>query len=108
VPKEVADEAFDAATCIGCGACVAACPNASSMLFTSAKAAHLNMLPQGKTEASNRAERMTEAQDREGFGGCSNVGACEMECPKGISLTNIAKLNRDYFGAAFKPSMYAD
>lgn len=102
VPKEDAEEAFNAATCIGCGACVAACPNASAMLFTSAKIAHLAKLPQGKVEASRRALRMVHQMDEEGFGRCSNITACEAECPKEISITNIALMNREFFRAAFK------
>ncbi|MEM9991472.1 MAG: succinate dehydrogenase/fumarate reductase iron-sulfur subunit, partial [Bacteroidota bacterium] len=94
IEKDTASHAFDAATCIGCGACVAACPNASAMLFTSAKVSHLATLPQGKVEAKKRAQAMVKQMDQEGFGKCSNVTACEAECPKGISVTNIAKLNR--------------
>ena len=100
VETDVASSAFDAATCIGCGACVAACPNASAMLFTSAKVAHLNMLPQGKVEAQQRVLNMVKQMDIEGFGRCSNVTACEAECPKGISITNIARMNREYLGAS--------
>lgn len=100
VEHDVAESAFDAATCIGCGACVAACPNASAMLFTSAKVAHLNMLPQGKVEAQQRVLNMVKQMDLEGFGRCSNVTACEAECPKGISIENIARMNRDYLGAS--------
>lgn len=99
IGKDLADEAFNAATCIGCGACVAACKNASAMLFVAAKVAHLNMLPQGKAEAKKRAEAMVAQMDAEGFGACTNTGACAAECPKEISLTNIALLNRDYLGA---------
>lgn len=99
VPRETAEASFSAAACIGCGACVAACPNASAMLFVSAKAAHLNLLPQGKVEAKRRVQSMVKQMDMEGFGNCSNVTACEAECPKEISITNIAKLNRDYFGS---------
>lgn len=99
IPKKIADEAFDAATCIGCGACVAACKNASAMLFTSAKISQLAMLPQGKVERKERAERMVAQMDAEGFGACTNTGACSAECPKGISLTNIARMNREYFSA---------
>jgi succinate dehydrogenase / fumarate reductase iron-sulfur subunit len=106
VPKDVADASFDAATCIGCGACVASCKNASAMLFTSAKVAHLSALPQGAPEHKARVDSMVDQHDAEGFGGCSNTGACEVECPKEISLVNIAKLNREYFGANFVPSMY--
>jgi succinate dehydrogenase / fumarate reductase iron-sulfur subunit len=99
IPKKIADEAFDAATCIGCGACVAACKNASAMLFVSAKVSQLALLPQGKPERKIRVEKMVAQMDKEGFGSCTNTGACEVECPKGISLTNIARLNREYFTA---------
>ena len=99
IPKRIADEAFDAAACIGCGACVAACKNSSAMLFVSAKVSQFALLPQGKPESKERAERMVAQMDAEGFGACTNTGACEAECPKGISLTNIARLNREYFGA---------
>ncbi len=95
VPKRAADEAFDAATCIGCGACVAACPNASAMLFTSAKVTHLGQLPQGQAERWERVLAMVEQHDAEGFGNCTNHGACENACPKGISVDYIAQLNRD-------------
>ncbi|MBK9452058.1 MAG: succinate dehydrogenase/fumarate reductase iron-sulfur subunit [Bacteroidetes bacterium] len=97
VPKHDADEAMDAATCIGCGACVASCVNASAMLFVSAKIAHLALLPQGKPERDLRVQKMVEQMDAEGFGNCSNTGACAVECPKGISLSNIAKLNREFY-----------
>lgn len=100
IPKKIADEAFDAATCIGCGACVAACKNASAMLFVSAKVSQLALLPQGKPERQNRVEKMVAQMDAEGFGACTNTGACEAECPKGISLTNIARLNREYLSAS--------
>ncbi|MBW7468128.1 succinate dehydrogenase/fumarate reductase iron-sulfur subunit [Pontibacter aydingkolensis] len=99
IPKSIADKAFDAATCIGCGACVAACKNASAMLFVSAKVSQMAMLPQGKTERKTRAENMVAQMDIEGFGACSNTGACAAECPVGISLENIAMLNREYLGA---------
>jgi len=102
IPKRLADEAFDSATCIGCGACVAACKNASAMLFTSAKISQLAMLPQGQVERMSRAEKMVAQMDDEGFGACTNTGACEAECPKGISLTNIARMNREYFTASLK------
>ncbi len=96
VPKEMADEAFNAATCIQCGACVAACKNASAMLFTGAKIAHLALLPQGQHERKRRAENMVAQMDAEGFGACTNTGACSAECPKGISMENIAQMNREY------------
>ena len=99
VPKPVADEAFDSAACIQCGACVAACKNASAALFTAAKISHLNMLPQGKAERHRRTVRMVEQMDIEGFGACSNEGECEAVCPKEIKITNIAKMNRDYLKA---------
>lgn len=99
VPKEVAEKSFSAAACIGCGACVAACPNASAMLFVSAKVSHLNLLPQGKVEAKRRAQSMVKQMDLEGFGNCSNVTACEAECPKEISIKNIARLNREYMSS---------
>ena len=100
IGKDVADVAFDAATCIGCGACVAACPNGSAMLFTSAKVAHLAMLPQGQPERYDRVVTMVEQMDAEGFGSCTNHGACESACPKGISQDFIAWLNRDLLKAA--------
>ena len=99
VPKENADLAMDAAACIGCGACVAACPNASAMLFTAAKVAHLNLLPQGQPERNQRAIRMVEQQDAEGFGGCTNIGECSAVCPKEIGMDFIARLNRDLLRA---------
>jgi succinate dehydrogenase / fumarate reductase iron-sulfur subunit len=102
VKKENADEAFNSATCIGCGACVAACVNASAMLFVSAKVSQYALLPQGKVEATERVLDMVRQMDKEGFGNCSNTGACELECPKGISLTNIARMNREYFSASLK------
>jgi succinate dehydrogenase / fumarate reductase iron-sulfur subunit len=101
IPKVVADEAMDAASCIGCGACVAACKNASAMLFVSAKVSHLALLPQGKVEAAKRAQSMVAQMDAEGFGACTNTGACSAECPKEIDLTNIARLNREYLSASF-------
>jgi succinate dehydrogenase / fumarate reductase, iron-sulfur subunit len=101
VDKESASKSMDAASCIGCGACVAACPNASAMLFVSAKVSHLGLLPQGRVEAARRALNMVRQMDAEGFGNCSNVTACEAECPKGISITNIARLNREYLSASF-------
>ncbi len=103
VPKGDADRAFDAAACIACGACVAACPNASAMLFTSAKAAHLNLLPQGHPEKTDRVRHMVEAHDAEGFGNCTNHRECEAACPKEISFFFIAKLNRDLIAAGAKP-----
>jgi len=99
VPKESADRAMDAAECIGCGACVAACPNASAMLFTAAKTAHLNLLPQGQPERYERVLDMVLQMEAEKFGNCTNHGACEVACPKGISIENIALLNRDYLAA---------
>jgi succinate dehydrogenase / fumarate reductase iron-sulfur subunit len=102
VPKQDADLAMDAAACIGCGACVAACKNASAMLFVSAKVSHLNLLPQGKAEKDRRALAMVEQMDKEGFGACTVTGSCEAVCPKGISLNFIAKMNRDYFVAMIK------
>jgi succinate dehydrogenase / fumarate reductase, iron-sulfur subunit len=102
VPKVDADEAFAAATCIGCGACVASCKNASAMLFVSAKVSQLAILPQGRAEAEQRVLSMVTKMDEEGFGNCTNTGACEVECPKGISLTNIARMNREFLGAAVK------
>ena len=99
VPKEDADLAMDAAACIGCGACVAACKNASAMLFVSAKISQFALLPQGRLEARKRVNDMVAEMDRLGFGYCSNTGACEAECPKGISLSNIARMNREYYKA---------
>lgn len=100
IPKHDADEAFNAATCIGCGACVAACKNASAMLFTSAKVSQLDLLPQGKVESQERVLKMVAKMDEEGFGNCTNTGACEAECPKGISISNIARMNRLYLKSA--------
>ncbi len=102
INKHDADEAMDAATCIGCGACVAACKNASAMLFTSAKVSQFALLPQGRVEAVERVQNMVRQMDLEGFGNCTNTGACEVECPKGISLTNIARMNREYLSASLK------
>ncbi len=102
IGKERAARAFEAAACIGCGACVAACPNGSAMLFTSAKVSHLGLLPQGEVESERRVSAMVAQMDKEGFGMCSNVGACEAECPKEIKLDNIAFLNRSYFKSKFK------
>lgn len=99
IQKEKADEAMDAAACIGCGACVAACKNASAMLFVSAKVAHLALLPQGQIEARRRVQKMVASMDYEGFGNCTNTGACEAECPKEITLVNIARMNREFIGA---------
>lgn len=99
VPKQDADKAFDAAACIGCGACVATCKNASAMLFVSAKVSQLALLPQGQPERNSRVKRMVEVMDEEGFGNCTNTGACEIECPKEISLENIARMNRDFLVA---------
>jgi succinate dehydrogenase / fumarate reductase iron-sulfur subunit len=102
VPKPDADRAFDAAACIGCGACVAACPNASAMLFTAAKVAHLNSLPQGQPERYQRVVRMVAQMEKEGFGACTNHGECEAACPKEISLDTIAQLNRDLLAATLR------
>ncbi len=99
IPKTDADKAFDAASCIGCGACVATCKNASAMLFVSAKVSQLALLPQGQPERHIRVKKMVEIMDQEGFGNCTNTGACEVECPKGISLENIARMNRDFLVA---------
>ena len=100
IEKDRALEAFDAAACIGCGACAAACPNGSAMLFTSAKVSHLGLLPQGEVEHTKRVRSMVAQMDNEGFGFCSNIGACEVECPKEISTVNIARMNRDYYKAS--------
>jgi len=96
IPKDDADEAFNAAACIGCGACVAACKNGSAMLFVSAKVSQLALLPQGQVEARGRVLNMVGQMDEEGFGACTNTGACEAECPKGISIENIARMNREF------------
>lgn len=101
IPKDDADTAFNAAACIGCGACVAACKNSSAMLFVSAKVSQLALLPQGKIEKQDRVLNMVKQMDEEGFGNCTNTGACEAECPKGISLENIARMNREFLGANF-------
>ena len=106
IGKDIADEAFDSATCIGCGACVAACKNASASLFVSAKIAQLAMLPQGQAERKKRAAAMVAQMDKEGFGACTNTGACSAECPKEISLTNIARMNREYMSAKFTSDKY--
>ncbi|MEP7117183.1 MAG: succinate dehydrogenase/fumarate reductase iron-sulfur subunit [Acidobacteriota bacterium] len=100
IPKHLADLAMDNAQCIGCGACVAACKNAAAHLFTSAKISHLGLLPQGEPERMRRAERMVVQMDEEGFGSCSNEGECEAVCPKGISISSIARMNRDFLKAA--------
>ncbi|MDG2372003.1 MAG: succinate dehydrogenase/fumarate reductase iron-sulfur subunit [Flavobacteriaceae bacterium] len=102
IEKDDADRAFDAATCIGCGACVASCKNASAMLFVSAKVSQYSLLPQGKVEATDRVRNMVKQMDQEGFGNCTNTGACEVECPKGISLENIARMNREYLSTLLK------
>jgi succinate dehydrogenase / fumarate reductase iron-sulfur subunit len=99
IPKNVVEKAMDSAACIGCGACVAACKNASAALFTSAKISHLGLLPQGGVERHSRVIAMVDRHDHEGFGSCSNEGECEAVCPKEISITNIARMNRDYFRA---------
>jgi succinate dehydrogenase / fumarate reductase, iron-sulfur subunit len=101
VPKENADRAMDAAACIGCGACVAACPNAAAALFTGAKIAHLGLLPQGQPERAQRALRMVRQYNAEGFGGCTNIGECEAVCPKEIRLEVIARMNRDFIAASW-------
>ena len=102
IPKDVAEEAFDAAACIGCGACVATCKNASASLFVSAKVSQFSLLPQGKVEAKDRVLNLVNKMDEEGFGNCTNTGACEVECPKGISLDNIARMNRELMKASVK------
>ncbi|CAM2842919.1 succinate dehydrogenase / fumarate reductase iron-sulfur subunit [Flavobacterium frigoris] len=102
VNKQDADDAFDAATCIGCGACVATCKNSSAMLFVAAKVSQYALLPQGRIEATDRVLNMVHQMDAEGFGNCTNTGACEVECPKGISLENIARMNREYMSASMK------
>lgn len=102
INKHDADAAFEAATCIGCGACVASCKNSSAMLFVSAKVSQFALLPQGKVEATDRVLNMVKQMDEEGFGNCTNTGACEVECPKGITLESIARMNREYLSASFK------
>ena len=102
IPKPVADASMDAAACIGCGACVAACPNASAMLFTSAKVSHLGLLPQGQPERWERVERMVAQMEEEGFGSCRNYAECEAQCPKGISIDFIGRMNRDYTRAVLR------
>ena len=102
INKEDADNAFDAAACIGCGACVATCKNSSAMLFVAAKVSQYALLPQGRIEATDRVLNMVAQMDSEGFGNCTNTGACEVECPKGISLENIARMNREYLSASLK------
>jgi succinate dehydrogenase / fumarate reductase iron-sulfur subunit len=99
IPKADADKAFEAAACIGCGACVASCKNGSAMLFVGAKVSQYALLPQGKVEAQQRVLNMVRQMDEEGFGNCTNTGACEVECPKGISIENIARMNREYLKA---------
>ncbi|CAL2102308.1 Succinate dehydrogenase iron-sulfur protein [Tenacibaculum sp. 190130A14a] len=102
INKENADKAFDAATCIGCGACVATCKNSSAMLFVGAKVSQYALLPQGQVEATDRVQNMVAQMDLEGFGNCTNTGACEIECPKGISLENIARMNSEFLKANLK------
>jgi succinate dehydrogenase / fumarate reductase iron-sulfur subunit len=102
IPKHDADLAMDAAACIGCGACVATCKNSSAMLFVGAKVSQYALLPQGQVEAKERAQNMVAQMDAEGFGNCTNTGACEVECPKGISLSNIARMNREFLSGAIK------
>ena len=102
IEKADADDAFSAATCIGCGACVASCKNSSAMLFVAAKVSQFALLPQGQVEATDRVMNMVKQMDEEGFGNCTNTGACEVECPKGISLENIARMNREYLAASLK------
>ena len=99
IPKADADSAFEAAACIGCGACVASCKNSSAMLFVGAKVSQYSLLPQGQVESKARVQNMVRQMDEEGFGNCTNTGACEVECPKGISLENIARMNRDFLKA---------
>jgi succinate dehydrogenase / fumarate reductase iron-sulfur subunit len=103
IPKDISDWAFDHAACIGCGACVAACPNASASLFTSAKISQLALMPQGKPERSRRVKRMVEQMDEEGFGNCSNIGECSAACPKKIPLSSIARMKREYLRAVVSP-----
>ena len=102
IPKHDADLAMDAAACIGCGACVATCKNSSAMLFVGAKISQYALLPQGQVEAKDRAQNMVAQMDAEGFGNCTNTGACEVECPKGISISNIARMNREYLSGSLK------
>jgi succinate dehydrogenase / fumarate reductase iron-sulfur subunit len=101
IPKSDADKAFEAAACIGCGACVATCKNSSAMLFVGAKVSQYALLPQGRVEAKDRVANMVRQMDEEGFGNCTNTGACEVECPKGISLENIARMNREFMKSMF-------
>lgn len=108
IEKSASDEAFDAAACIGCGACVAACKNASAMLFVAAKVSQLALLPQGKPEHISRVKNMVAQMEEEGFGACTNTGACEAECPKGISIANIARLNREYLSAGLASEYHAN
>ena len=102
IPHDVAEKSMDAASCIGCGACVATCKNSSAMLFVAAKVSQFALLPQGRVEATERVLNMVNQMEHEGFGNCTNTGACEVECPKGISLENIARLNREYLKASIQ------
>ncbi len=108
IEKDLASSAFDSAACIGCGACVAACPNASAVLFTGAKVSHLTQMPQGNVESKRRVQRMVAQMNKEGFGNCSNIGACEAECPKEISVANIARMNREYISSSFSTDKVMD
>lgn len=108
IEKDLASSAFDSAACIGCGACVAACPNTSAVLFTGAKVSHLTQLPQGNVESKRRVQRMVAQMNKEGFGNCSNISACEAECPKEISVANIARMNKEYISSSFSTDKIMD